>query len=98
MRGDNSSTDDYLSLDIALGGDGGESNISNLYRSYPNNFVLSGYYNADAPTENRNSESLYWTNSTGLSGPSIFYLSSNGNLLWVTDNFDGASVRCIAGV
>ncbi|MBR3246673.1 hypothetical protein IKF87_02205 [Candidatus Saccharibacteria bacterium] len=98
MKGDNSSTGDYLSLDIALGGNGGDSNISNLYRSYPNNFVLSGAYNAEAPTEDRNSEGIYWTNSTGLSGPSIFYLHSNGNMFWIADNFDGASVRCIAGV
>ncbi len=102
-------TGDFGVLDIALGGTGAYSNysttptgstMSGLWRSYPNNFVYSGYVYGSS-VDGRNSYVYYWSSSAGSS--SRAYVSHFGSETvspgTVSSNKNyGRMVRCVAGV
>ena len=101
-------TGDFGVLDIALGGTGAESNsnttptgitMSLAYRSYPNNFVNSGFLAASISA--RNSYGDYWSSSVE-SRLLVYHTYFDSNMYFqpgtATQNKpDGAAVRCIAG-
>ena len=92
-------------LDIAMGGTGAyqsTSEASNRWRTYPNNFIYSGYIYSSSVTS-RSSSGDYWSSSafsrydahhltlgSGFVYPGIF---SAGDT-----KYQGRMVRCIAGI
>ena len=95
-------------LDIALGGNGVASRsdttptgvtMSLVYRSYPNNFVYSGYV-LKASIGARNSTGRYWSSS--LNYNRTYELSIDRNYVGPGNNdidrYLGLMVRCVAGV
>ena len=95
-------------LDVALGGTGGATDsetegtaMSQIYRSYPNNFVYSGGVSGSSIT-NRNSFGTYWTASGSIRYTAYYaYFSSNGTQPGVNNNgykYNGYPVRCISDV
>ncbi len=75
------------------------SNASNKLRSYPNNFLYSGYIDSDA-VRARGSNSNYWS-STARSNSSAYYLtiyglgSNPGTLSYY--KYYGMPIRCLMG-
>ena len=102
-------TGDFGVLDIALGGTGAYSSpsttptgatMSLAYRSYPNNFVYSGYVNG-VSVYTRNSNGEYWSASGYSSnGAYLMYFYSTNVAPGTSDTFKygGGMVRCVAGV
>ena len=96
-------TSEFGVLDLALGGTGqGESGsagkiLSKTYRSYPNNFILSGGLSSSS-ISNRNSSGSYWSSSanTMLYNYSWFINASQATPS-VHLKYSGKLVRCIAG-
>ena len=101
-------TGEFALLDIALGGTGASSSssttptgtdMSKTWRSYPNNFVYSGYVYGSS-VSNRDSGGYYWSASGGSSGyayPLYFtstyvYPGTAGN-----NKYYGRMVRCLSG-
>ena len=101
-------TGDYEILDIALGGTGADSGssttptgttLSRVYRSYPNNFVYSGYVNGSLVTV-RNGAANYWT-ASGYDDNYSHYMSIS--MYDVSParggpKYGGNAVRCVVGV
>lgn len=105
---------DFGALDIALGGTGAYSNsdttptgavMSSAYRSYPNNFVYSGYTGSSFSF--RNSYGYYWT-ASGYNSGYAYIMDFNNSFAQPGFNnggFNGGSVyknagrtvRCVAG-
>jgi uncharacterized protein (TIGR02145 family) len=77
--------------------------ISNIIRSYPNNYIYSGY-KLGTTTFGRSSQGRYWT-ASGYRDSSVLYLyfdnfNTNSNLdpgTGTSDRGNGETVRCIAG-
>ncbi|MBR3246310.1 InlB B-repeat-containing protein [Candidatus Saccharibacteria bacterium] len=73
--------------------------VSNALRSYPNNFVYSGYVNGSS-VYNRNSHGDYWSASgySSLYAYYLYFFSSNFYPGTGSDNkYDGRMARCVAG-
>ncbi len=91
----------FAYLDIQLGGNGStganNADISNIWRSYPNNFTLSGAWNGNAsPTSGE--EGFYWSlsayDSYSAYRMSLSRNSVNPGLTSIIKNY-GGSIRCI---
>ena len=94
-------------LDRKMGGTGTSSStnsvtgasMSSLWRSFPNNFVYSGYWNG-ARAYNRSSVGSYWSSSAFGSNRAygLGLVSSNVNPgTGSSDKVYGFAVRCVAG-
>ena len=92
-------------LDVAMGGTGAYQSgnagtaMSKVYRSYPNNFVYSGYVNG-ASVYNRSSRGVYWSSSAYSSNYAYylyFYSSSVGPGTDNNSKYYGWSIRCLSG-
>ncbi len=74
--------------------------VSNALRSYPNNFVYSGYVGGSL-VRNRGSCGLYWSSSATNSG-GAYYLFFYSDLVYPGTNnggkYSGSMVRCVASV
>ena len=98
-------SDEFGVLDIALGGTGGSqfddagTAMSKKYRSYPNNFVYSGYVDGSS-FDRRNSVGSYWP-ASGNAYDSTYYLhfSSTGVFpgTGISKKYNGRLVRCLIG-
>ncbi len=69
------------------------------WRTYPNNFVFSGYWNG-AYADDRDVSGRYWSSSAiSINGAYYLYLSRNSIIPGTYDysKFYGYSVRCVAG-
>ena len=74
--------------------------VSNALRSYPNNFVYSGYVNGSS-VYNRGSIGYYWSSSANYSGSAyslVFYSSGVRPGTSYDTKYSGRMVRCVAGV
>ena len=101
-------TGDFGVLDIALGGTGAYQSgdagtaMSLIYRSYPNNFVYSGFVSGSS-VNNRSLSGLYWSASGGNSNIfNAYYMGFYSTGVYPgTSNeykFYGRVVRCVSGV
>lgn len=96
-------TSEFGVLDLALGGTGqGASGnagkvLSKTYRSYPNNFILSGGLSGSS-INNRNSSGTYWSaSSNALYYNYNWYITASQATPSVHYKHPGRSVRCVAG-
>ena len=74
------------------------SNYSNLFRTFPNNFVYSGYFNGSS-AGTRGSSGFYWSSSAGGSGLAYHLYLNSSNVRPGTNSsykYFGFSVRCIS--
>ncbi len=102
-------TGEFALLDIALGGTGSSSSsstdptgavMSSRYRSYPNNFLYSGYFNGSSAYD-RGWGGNYWSSTATLNynsynlflNSSIVSSPSTGNCA----KSDGLTIRCTLG-
>ncbi len=72
---------------------------SNNWRSFPNNFVYSGYWNGSLAYD-RGSYGYYWSSTASDSG-SAYYLGFGSDGVGPTSSYskyNGYSVRCVAPV
>ena len=103
--GNGATSGGFSYLDMQLGGTGsyqydndGEEIVSNRWRSYPNNFVYSGFFN-NSTADDRGSGGDYWS-STAASSDSVYILylySGNMNSgTGYSSKSRGRSVRCLA--
>ncbi|MBR3180076.1 hypothetical protein IKF57_00885 [Candidatus Saccharibacteria bacterium] len=75
------------------------TNVSKLVRSYPNNFLYSGYLNGSS-FDARGSSGFYWSSTVSGSGTSCslnFYPSNVHPGTPYNSTYRGFSVRCVAG-
>jgi uncharacterized protein (TIGR02145 family) len=73
--------------------------MSLAYRSYPNNFVYSGYVSVSS-VGSRNSSGFYWSSSAdGSTSAYNLYFTSGYVYPGTNDNlkYRGRPVRCVAG-
>ena len=97
-----SATAEFGALDVAMGGTGGyqTAEASNRWRTYPNNFVFSGYVNGSSVSD-RNSSGNYWS-ASGNSSTSVYYMYFYSTYVRpgtnVNNKYNGWMVRCVAGV
>ncbi len=101
-------TGEFALLDIALGGTGNTSNsgtdptgavMSSRYRSYPNNFLYSGYFNGSS-AGNRGSGGNYWSSTASGNYDSYnlsLYISGVYPGTYNYYKFNGLAVRCTLG-
>ena len=73
------------------------STASNTYRSYPNNFLYSGYVYGSS-VNSRGSNGNYWSKSAYNDGNAyrLYFLSSNVTPSGLYNKYYGFSVRCLA--
>ena len=95
-----STSGEYDNLNTAISGTATGTTTSNNLRSYPNNFVISGYVDGSS-VGGRNSTGIYWSSSAYSSG-SAYYLSFNSSRVNPGTDTSGKRfgrvVRCVAGV
>ena len=101
-------TREFILLDIALGGTGRSSTsstdptgavMSSRYRSYPNNFLYSGYFNGSSAT-NRGSYGYYWSSTAyDYSNSYRLYLHSSYVNPGIYNDYKdyGVAIRCTLG-
>ncbi|MBQ3353478.1 InlB B-repeat-containing protein [Candidatus Saccharibacteria bacterium] len=101
--GNGSTAGGFSNLDIALGGTGANQSStagttqSKAWRSYPNNFLYSGYFSTSSASS-RGSYGYYWSSTAvnNLSSSrlyldsSLVYPGTNGN-----NKYYGLSIRCV---
>lgn len=70
--------------------------IAANWRTYPNNFVLSGSFSYDSPS-NRGTSGFYWssTSSTTVSNFELYLRSSYASPIVGGGKFHGMAVRCV---
>ena len=85
-----SSTTPYYSVATEAGP------ISNVLRSYPNNFLYSGYIEA-SNINNRGSRGCYWTSTTGGNASYYFYITSASVYPGTNTHnaYFGKTIRCM---
>ena len=90
-------TGEYHALNTALNAGATDSTASNNLRSYPNNFVFSGYISASILY--RNSYGNYWSSSGGnnYNAYYLYFYSGYVNPDYSSSKYGGWMVRCIAG-
>ncbi len=100
---------DFGVLDIALGGTGVSSSpsttptgtdMSKAWRSYPNNFIYSGYVNGSS-VSSRYANEFYWSSSASSSDRAYYLGLDHSNVnpgTYGDRKYYGKVVRCIAGV
>ena len=98
-----SATAEFGALDVAMGGTGAyqsTAEASNRWRSYPNNFVYSGYVDGSS-VDRRGAYGFYWSSSAGYSNYAynLFFFSSYvGPGTDGLYKYGGRVARCVAGV
>ena len=92
----------FSHLDVVMGGTGSRrretTEASSKWRSFPNNFVYSGYQASSA--YNRGETGDYWT-ATSYSNGNIYVLYIGGSgfdPFNISNMVDGASIRCMTPV
>ena len=73
--------------------------VSNALRSYPNNFVYSGFVNGSS-VSNRGSYGYYWSSSAGSGGGAYGLYFSSSSVVPGTNHdgkYFGRMARCVAG-
>ena len=94
---------EFSALDVAMGGTGASQSTteaSNRWRTYPNNFVYSGYVNGSSVND-RSSSGYYWSSSAGYSNYAYYLYFNSSNVYPGTNlssKYYGWMVRCVAGV
>ena len=72
--------------------------VANKLRSFPNNFLYSGYFNGSSATS-RGSYGYYWS-STAYINVSSYYLNLNSSNVYpgsrYFNKYSGQSIRCVA--
>ena len=98
-----SASAEFGALDVAMGGTGAYQSTrkaSNRWRTYPNNFVYSGYVNGSS-VYYRNSFGDYWS-ASGYNSSYAYYLNLIGAGVDPgsvgSSKYYGRMVRCVAGV
>ena len=98
-----SASAEFGALDVAMGGTGTEQSTteaSNRWRSYPNNFVYSGYVYGSSVYD-RNSRGSYWSSSAYYSNY-VYDLRFRSSYVdpgtSFTYRYFGGFARCVAGV
>ena len=101
---------DYSILTMGYGGNGGpytysteeSRTISNRLRSFPTNFILSGYYSSSSAT-NRGISGNYWSRTTFNSSSDSYHLkltsttlNPNGGGEGIGYKYNGLSIRCLS--
>ena len=75
------------------------TNVSNALRSYPNNYVFSGYVNGSS-IQHRNSRAGYWS-ASGSSTNQAYGMDFDANGVapgtYSDNKYYGRAVRCVAG-
>lgn len=98
-------TKEYGVLSQRYGGTGGVQSgtgtgdtMSNRFRSFPNNFLYSGYFD-DSSARSRSARGDYWSRSANSYNQSCrLYLGSTSlEPSYCTVKYDGFSVRCLIG-
>ena len=101
----NGADKEFATLSKGYGGNGGNQNSSsnggimnNRFRSFPNNFVYSGYWSVSAAYKRGQNNAHYWSRSTRDNSRSYnLYLSATQ--LYPSNDYDakntGFSVRCL---
>ena len=96
-------TGEFGALDVIMGGIGAYQSAqeaSNRWRSYPNNFVYSGYVN-DSSVNTRSSYGNYWSSSANLSNYA-YYLTFGSSVVYPgtfsSNKYYGFMARCVSGV
>ncbi|MBR3246438.1 hypothetical protein IKF87_00945 [Candidatus Saccharibacteria bacterium] len=89
---------EYNSLNTALSGTDTGTTASNNLRSYPNNFVYSGYM-YDSSVYGRSLSVNYWS-SSAYDRHSAYYLSLGSSYVGpgISNKYGGRVARCVAGV
>ena len=92
-------------LDIQLGGTGASQSStagttqSKVWRSFPNNFLYSGYFYSASPV-NRGSYGGYWSSTVDDGNYNSYNLSLSSTSLYPSTNYSGKyygrSIRCIS--
>ena len=88
----------FYYLGSRLGATSSNATSSNIWRSYPNNFVYSGYYYGSSAS-NRGSYGFYWSSTAGgnSSGYNLYFYSSGVNPGTSSSyKYYGQAVRCLA--
>ena len=101
-RGTNSGSNSggFYYLGTQLGATTSNETSSQIWRSYPNNYIYSGYYD-NYSTSDRGTASYYWT-STANNSTTVYALSSNsttidpGRTASGIYKYQGRTVRCVA--
>ena len=106
--GKGATTGGFSYLDIQLGGTGTDStssttptgaDMSKIYRTYPNNFLSSGYVNGSS-VNLRGSYGYYWS-STANTGNTSYRLTLSSTIVYPgTGNnvkYSGNPIRCLVG-
>ncbi len=98
-------TKDFGTLSRSYDGSGENQSVtstgdimSNRFRSFPNNFLYSGYFNGSS-ANGRGSLGRYWSRSAYNSSNSYYLYLSSMDLFpsYYDDKYDGYSVRCLIG-
>ena len=90
----------FSKLDNQMGGNGANQGVaqSKVWRSFPNNYLFSGYAKGDGISA-RGGGGDYWT-SSAYSSVRAFYLNVNRSYLYPGSygsyNTEGLTVRCVA--
>ena len=87
----------FSNLDSNMGGTGSGHDGSNNWRSFPNNFVYSGYWYGSS-AYGRGSSGYYWS-STASSTNNAYYLGLSSDIVGFTNNnnkYMGYPVRCLS--
>ena len=103
----NGTTKEYGALSTSYGGTGsnqsGTANagdiMSNRFRTFPNNFLYSGYFYGSSAF-NRGTSGYYWSRSAFSNYGYSYNLGLNSAYLYPSDNYSknsGFSVRCLIG-
>ena len=103
----NGTTKEYGALSTSYGGTGsnqsGTANagdiMSNRFRTFPNNFLYSGYFYGSSAF-NRGTSGYYWSRSAFSNYGYSYNLGLNSAYLYPSDNYSknsGFSVRCLVG-
>ena len=106
--GNGATSGGFSYLDIQLGGTGATSSssttptgadMSKVYRTYPNNFLYSGYFDTSS-AYSRGSYGYYWSSTADYNRDS-YYLYFGSSIVYPGTNsynkYSGYSIRCIVG-
>ena len=88
----------FYQLNQALNNGSTDATASNRWRSFPNNFVYSGYWDGSS-ANNRGGSGRYWSSTAGNTGNAYGLYFNSGRVYPGTDRdykYYGYSVRCVA--
>ena len=88
----------FYYLGDKIGGTSDSADSSKAWRTFPNNFIYSGYWN-ESSARNRSYYSFYWSSTAidTIHAYSLYFESDGvGPGIYKDDYFYGNSVRCIS--